>query len=72
MLRYAAHQERSRRVFHLAERVATAAGQTFTLTKAHSFRPVTTRNEPVGARRLEIMVNGELRADLPFTVLVQA
>ncbi|GLX94416.1 DNA alkylation repair protein [Herbidospora sp. NBRC 101105] len=71
VLRYAVTRERSRRVFHLGERVATAAGQTFTLIKAHSFRPVTTRSEPVGDRRLEIMVNGETRAELPFVLTGQ-
>ncbi|MFC6081969.1 DNA alkylation repair protein [Sphaerisporangium aureirubrum] len=68
VLRYAVRREGSRRVFHLAERTATTPGQTFTLTKSHSFKPVTTRTEPPGPRLLEIMVNGTLRATAPFTL----
>lgn len=59
----------SRRVFHLGERTATVPGQTFTMTKSHSFRPVTTRSEPPGPRLLEIVVNGVARASAPFTLI---
>ncbi|MEU0932863.1 hypothetical protein [Embleya sp. NPDC005971] len=69
LLKYAVRRDGSRRVFHLAERVAQAAGDTFTLARSHSFRPVTTRTEPPGARELEIVVNGEVRATAAFTLL---
>ncbi|MEV4890021.1 hypothetical protein AB0K48_11590 [Nonomuraea sp. NPDC055795] len=66
VLRYAVCREGSRRVFHLGERVAGVAGEAFSLTKSHSFRPVTTRVEPPGPRTLEIMVNGVVRASAAF------
>ncbi|MFE3200447.1 DNA alkylation repair protein [Embleya sp. NPDC059237] len=69
VLKYAIARDGSRRVFHLAERVAKAAGDTFTLAGSHSFRPVTTRTEPPGPRTLHIIVNGEPRATAPFTLL---
>ncbi|WP_331767429.1 DNA alkylation repair protein [Embleya sp. NBC_00896] len=69
ILKYAVRRDGSRRVFHLAERVAKSAGDTFTLARSHSFRPVTTRTEPPGPRDLEIIVNGEVRATTPFTLL---
>jgi len=72
VLRYAVRRDGSRRVFHLGERVAEAAGQTFTLSKSHSFRPVTTRTEPPGPRLLEIVVNGEVRASMPFDLVPAA
>lgn len=69
LLKYAVVRDGSRRVFHLGERVAESAGESFTLTKTHSFRPVTTRTEPPGPRTLEIIVNGEPRATAAFTLL---
>jgi 3-methyladenine DNA glycosylase AlkC len=69
LLKYAVRRDGSRRVFHLAERVAAAEGETFTVTKSHSFRPVTTRSEPPGPRELEIIVNGEVRATASFTLV---
>ncbi|MFJ8741681.1 hypothetical protein ACIRL2_20090 [Embleya sp. NPDC127516] len=69
LLKYAVRRDGSRRVFHLAERVAQAADDTFTLARSHSFRPVTTRAEPPGPRDLDIIVNGEVRATAPFTLL---
>ncbi|MFC0556258.1 DNA alkylation repair protein [Planotetraspora thailandica] len=69
VLRYAVSRDGSRRVFHLGERVATAAGERFTVTKSHSFRPVTTRVEPPGPRVLEILVNGAVRASAGFTLV---
>lgn len=68
VLRYAVVRDGSRRVFHLAERTATPEVRTFTITKRHSFRPVTTRVEPPGPRTLEIIVNGHPRAAAPFTL----
>ncbi|SDJ05799.1 DNA alkylation repair protein [Nonomuraea jiangxiensis] len=69
VLRYAVRRDGSRRVFHLGERTADAGGQTFTLAKSHSFKPVTTRTEPPGPRVLEIVVNGTVRASAPFDLL---
>ncbi|MYS86182.1 hypothetical protein [Embleya scabrispora] len=69
LLKYAVCRDGSRRVFHLAERVAQGAGDTFVLARSHSFRPVTTRTEPPGHRDLQIVVNGEVRATAPFTLL---
>lgn len=69
VLRYAVCRDGSRRVFHLGERVATAAGELFTVAKSHSFRPVTTRVEPPGPRELEVVVNGQVRARAPFVLV---
>ncbi|MCF2533228.1 hypothetical protein [Yinghuangia soli] len=69
ILKYAVRRDGSRRVFHLAERVAARADETFTVTKNHSFRPVTTRTEPPGPRELDIIVNGEPRATAAFTLV---
>lgn len=68
LLKYAVRRPGSRRVFHLGEREATAPGATFTLRKSHSFRPVTTRNEPPGPRELDVIVNGRVAATTPFTL----
>ncbi|WP_214107855.1 DNA alkylation repair protein [Acrocarpospora catenulata] len=68
VLKYAIVRDGSRRVFHLGERSAETPGQRFTLTKSHSFRPVTTRSEPPGPRTLEIIVNGTPRATAAFTL----
>jgi 3-methyladenine DNA glycosylase AlkC len=68
LLKYAVRRHGSQRVFHLAERVAEAPGETFTLTKNHSFRPVTTRTEPPGPRELDVIVNGEARASVAFVL----
>ncbi|GIH75767.1 hypothetical protein Plo01_21960 [Planobispora longispora] len=71
VLKYAVRRDGSRRVFHLGERLADSPGQAVTVTKSHSFRPVTTRVEPPGPRVLEIVVNGTVRASAPF-VLTEA
>ncbi|MGW2154421.1 DNA alkylation repair protein [Nonomuraea sp. NPDC001699] len=68
LLKYAVRRAGSRRVFHLGERVAAAEGAAFTLRKSHSFRPVTTRNEPPGPRELDVIVNGRVAATVPFTL----
>ncbi|MBG0827845.1 DNA alkylation repair protein [Planomonospora sp. ID67723] len=68
VLKYAVRRDGSRRVFHLGERSAEVAGQVLTVSKSHSFRPVTTRTEPPGPRVLEIIVNGTVRASAPFTL----
>ncbi|KAB2347497.1 DNA alkylation repair protein [Actinomadura rudentiformis] len=69
LLKYAVRRDGSRRIFHLAEREAATPGQTFTVTKSHSFRPVTTRAEPPGPRELDVIVNGEIRATASFTLV---
>ncbi|YCK40675.1 DNA alkylation repair protein [Actinomadura sp. ATCC 39365] len=69
VVKYAVRRAGSRRVFHLGERSATAEGATFTLRKSHSFRPVTTRNEPPGPRELDVIVNGRVAATVPFTLI---
>ncbi|MEQ4716512.1 hypothetical protein [Nonomuraea sp. B19D2] len=56
-------------MFHLAQREAAEAGATFTARKSHSFRPVTTRDEPPGARELEVIVNGRVAASAAFTLV---
>ncbi|MEV0588257.1 DNA alkylation repair protein [Nonomuraea sp. NPDC050310] len=68
ILKYTVTRDGSRRTFHLAERLATTRGETFTVRKRHSFRPVTTRQEAPGPRTLDIMVNGRLRATARFTL----
>ncbi|GAA0394829.1 hypothetical protein Acor_64450 [Acrocarpospora corrugata] len=66
ILKYAIRRDNSHRVFHLAERPSMQPGHPLTITKSHSFRPVTTRNEPPGPRTLEIVINGTVRASAPF------
>ncbi|WP_155353589.1 DNA alkylation repair protein [Acrocarpospora macrocephala] len=66
VLKYAIRRDASHRVYHLAERPTAKPGQPITVTKSHSFRPVTTRNEPPGPRTLEIIINGAVRATAPF------
>ncbi|AQZ65003.1 DNA alkylation repair enzyme [[Actinomadura] parvosata subsp. kistnae] len=68
LLKYAVRRAGSRRVFHLGQREASRPGQTFTVRKTHSFRPVTTRDEPPGARELDVIVNGRVAATVPFTL----
>lgn len=68
ILRYRISRGASRHTFHLGDRTATEVGQRFTVTRSHSYRPVTTRNEPPGPRTLEIVVNGTVRAAAEFTV----
>lgn len=69
LLKYAIRRPGSRRVFHLGQRAANGSGETFTVRKSHSFRPVTTRDEPPGARELDVIVNGRVAASIPFTLL---
>ena len=69
ILKYRIRRDGSRRTFHLGNRTAAGAGERSTVVKAHSYRPVTTRREPPGPRVLEIIVNGEVRASAPFTVV---
>ncbi|TDD33843.1 DNA alkylation repair protein [Nonomuraea terrae] len=69
LLKYAIRRPGSRRVFHLGQREAGGAGTTFTVRKTHSFRPVTTRDEPPGPRELEVIVNGRVAATTAFTLL---
>ncbi|MGP3962650.1 DNA alkylation repair protein [Nonomuraea sp. 3N208] len=68
LLKYAIRRTGSRRVFHLGQREAGAAGATFMLRKSHSFRPVTTRDEPPGPRELDVIVNGRVAATTAFTL----
>ncbi|MDP4506135.1 hypothetical protein [Nonomuraea turcica] len=68
LLKYAIRRPGSRRVFHLGQREADGAGATFTLRKSHSFRPVTTRDEPPGPRELDVIVNGRVAATTAFTL----
>ncbi|MCK2220578.1 DNA alkylation repair protein [Actinomadura sp. ATCC 31491] len=68
LLKYAVRRPGSRRVFHLTQRQAGAPGATFTVRKTHSFRPVTTRDEPPGPRELDIILNGRVAATTAFTL----
>ncbi|TMR93216.1 hypothetical protein [Nonomuraea basaltis] len=68
LLKYAIRRPGSRRVFHLGRREASGAGATFSLRKSHSFRPVTTRDEPPGPRELDVIVNGRVAASTAFTL----
>ncbi|MFD0478135.1 hypothetical protein ACFQ0B_65640 [Nonomuraea thailandensis] len=68
LLKYAVRRAGSRRVFHLGQREAGGAGETFAVRKSHSFRPVTTRDEPPGPRELDVIVNGRVAATVPFTL----
>ncbi|WP_127931792.1 DNA alkylation repair protein [Nonomuraea polychroma] len=68
LLKYAIRRPGSRRVFHLGQREAGGAGARFTLRRSHSFRPVTTRDEPPGPRELDVIVNGRVAATSAFTL----
>ncbi|MEW9548884.1 DNA alkylation repair protein [Nonomuraea sp. NPDC050783] len=68
LLKYAVRRPGSRRVFHLGQREAGGPGAAFTLRKTHSFRPVTTREEPPGPRELDVILNGRVAATAPFTL----
>lgn len=72
VLKYAIRRPGSRRVFHLGQREAGEAGAAFTLRRAHSFRPVTTRAEPPGPRELDVIVNGRVAATTAFTLVEPA
>lgn len=67
LFKYQIARTGSRRTFHLASKTATA-GDELTITKKHSFKPVTTRNEPPGAYTLTIVVNGTVRATADFAL----
>ncbi|WP_188192982.1 DNA alkylation repair protein [Nonomuraea sp. SYSU D8015] len=69
VLKYAIRRPGSRRVFHLGQREAAEAGAAFTLRKTHSFRPVTTRDEPPGPRELDVIVNGRVAATAVFALV---
>ncbi|GAA1750286.1 DNA alkylation repair protein [Nonomuraea bangladeshensis] len=68
LLKYAVRRPGSRRVFHLGQREAAAPGATFVVRKSHSFRPVTTRDEPPGPRELDVILNGRTAATTAFTL----
>lgn len=69
VLKYAIRRPGSRRVFHLGQREADGAGAAFTFRKTHSFRPVTTRDEPPGPRELDVIVNGRVAATTAFMLV---
>ncbi|MEO3888983.1 hypothetical protein [Nonomuraea sp. B5E05] len=69
LLKYAIRRPGSRRVFHLGQRAADGSGAVFTVRKSHSFRPVTTRDEPPGGRELDVIVNGRVAATTAFTLV---
>jgi 3-methyladenine DNA glycosylase AlkC len=48
--------------------VELAAGESRTLTKRHSLKPVTTRRDHPGAHAIELLVNGRAAAHVPFTL----
>lgn len=57
--------KRSPKVFKLTTRTL-APGTTTTITRTHSFRPITTRRYYPGEHVLEIQVNGSILADAVF------
>lgn len=60
-----ANGERSPKVFKLTHRTL-APGSRETVTRAHSFRPITTRRYYPGEHLIEIQVNGTVLADAVF------
>ena len=60
-----ANGKRSPKVFKLTTR-ALAPGSTTTITRTHSFRPITTRRYYPGEHVLEIQVNGSILAGAVF------
>lgn len=57
-----------RKIFKISER-SLGAGEEIYLTKSFSFRPITTRQYRPGAHKLGIVINGEEKACLDFTLL---
>jgi hypothetical protein len=53
-------------------RLELAAGETRTLTRRHSLRPVTTRRDRPGQHRIELLINGRPVAAAAFTLLAAA
>ena len=47
-----------------------APGETRTLAKRHSLRPITTRRYHAGRHLLDLRINGELRAEAAFELRV--
>jgi len=48
--------------------VELAAGESRSLTKRHSLKPVTTRRDHPGAHAVELLVNGRVEARVPFAL----
>lgn len=63
-----ANGKTNHKVFKL-KNLALAPGETATLTKKHSFRPVTTRKYYAGRHAIEILINGESIARQEFDLL---
>ncbi len=57
------------KVFKLTTR-RLEAGHSLSLTKSHTFRPITTRKYYRGAHRVEIQVNGQVLGGQPFQLQV--
>ncbi len=62
-----ANGQHTAKVFKLAK-VTLPARDTLSITKRHSFRPVTTRKYYPGAHAIEIQVNGQILARAEFTL----
>jgi 3-methyladenine DNA glycosylase AlkC len=76
MLDYAIHHQKkdgtlSPKVFK-GKSMTLAAGQSLTLDRRHTFRPITTRVYHPGEHRLEILVNGTSMATQSFILLSPA
>ena len=57
----------SRKVFKISERTI-AAGSSLPMSSRQSFADMTTRKHYAGEHKLEILVNGATKAEVPFTV----
>lgn len=69
---YAIHWRNARggntpKVFKLAK-PKLKAGESVTLTKRHSLKPITTRRYYAGAHKIEVLVNGESLAEAAFNL----
>ncbi|HLP01907.1 MAG TPA: DNA alkylation repair protein [Opitutaceae bacterium] len=68
VLHVRANGDRSRKVFK-GWKFTLAAGEKRTLTRQHSFRPVTTRRLYPGPHRIDLLVNGQIVAGREFALL---
>ncbi|WP_420154886.1 DNA alkylation repair protein [Siphonobacter sp.] len=64
-----ANGQLSRKVFKISERLYPAS-ESSTVIRRHAFRPITTRVYYAGEHQLSIIVNGEEKCTLPFTLFL--
>lgn len=64
-----ANGTRTLKVFKL-KKMSLAANEAQTITKQHSIRPISTRKYYAGVHRIEIQINGQVRAGIDFELQI--